>query len=190
MIAVALVVLAYVVGMFPTALLIGRRDGVDPSRQGSGNPGASNVFRLAGARAGAAVLAGDVVKGVLATGLGLFVEGRPLAAACWVAVTVGHVFPILRGFRGGKGVATGGGGSLVLFPIVGVAMLALFAVVVAVTRTASLGSLTISVGLVVGVAVAGRPAWEVGVSVVVAALVMARHHGNIQRLLGGRERVV
>ncbi len=190
MIAVALVVLAYVLGMFPTAALIGRRGGVDPARQGSGNPGASNMFRLAGARAGAEVLAGDVVKGVVATALGLIVDGRPLAAACWVAVTVGHVFPILRRFRGGKGVATGGGGSLVLFPIVGLAMVAIFIVTVAATRMASIGSLTISVGLVMGVALSGRPGWEVGVSAVVAALVLARHHGNIRRILRGRERVV
>ena len=112
-----LVAVAYLLGTLPSAQLVAGRSGVDPTSAGSGNPGATNVYRTAGRRAGLVVFAADVGKGIAAVALGMAVAGRPLALACWVAATVGHVLPVTRRFRGGKGVATGGGGSIVLFPV-------------------------------------------------------------------------
>ena len=88
-----MVALGYLLGTIPTAERVGRRVGHDPTLEGSGNPGASNVFRTAGARAGAMVFAGDVVKGMVATGIGLAAGDRMLALACGAAAVVGHVAP-------------------------------------------------------------------------------------------------
>ncbi len=79
---VALVVGAYMLGMLPSAHYVAGRKGLDPTREGSGNPGATNVFRVAGRRAGIIVFALDIGKGAVATGVGLAVGGRPLAAVC------------------------------------------------------------------------------------------------------------
>jgi glycerol-3-phosphate acyltransferase PlsY len=187
---VAWVVAAYLSGMFPTAQLVGRASGHDPLAEGSGNPGASNVYRTAGRRAGLVVLLGDMAKGLAPTAAGLIAGGRGLGLACWLAAVLGHVVPLVRGGRGGKGVATAGGGALVLFPAVSVVLVALFVLVVKRTRIAALGSLVMAGLLPVGVAVVHRRLTDVAVSVAVAVVVIARHHGNVSRLLAGTERTV
>ncbi len=182
MVAAALVVLAYLLGTFPTALLVGRRRGFDPTTAGSGNPGASNAFRVGGARAGAAVFVGDAAKGALAAGAGLAIGGRALGFAMGVAAVVGHVAPITRQFRGGKGVATAFGMAIVLLPIaVPVAAIA-FAVGLRMGRAAAVGSLCAVIAVVVTFAVAGRPAWETSMAAFVALVIVARHRGNLAAL--------
>lgn len=186
----ALVIGAYVVGTFPTAHLVGARRGVDPTRVGSGNPGASNLYRAAGRRAGALVAIGDVLKGAVPTAVALALDGRPLALWCWFAAVLGHVFPITRRLRGGKGVATAGGGTIVLFPPAAAVLLALFAVAVRLTRIAAVGSLVMAIGLPLLVALGGRPAHEVVAAIAVSVLVIARHGGNIRRLVRREELLV
>jgi glycerol-3-phosphate acyltransferase PlsY len=186
--AVALVIGAYFVGTFPTAQLVGGRIGIDPTRAGSGNPGATNVYRTAGRRAGVLALGGDVLKGLAPAAIGLLIGGRPLAVACWIAAVLGHVYPLTRRFRGGKGVATAGGGALVLYPVVALLLLVIFAGVVRATRTASMGSLAMALALPVLVAVVGRPAWEIVACAAVSVLVVARHRDNIRRIARHDER--
>ena len=182
MVAAALVVLAYLLGTFPTALLVGRRQGFDPTTTGSGNPGASNAFRVGGARAGAAVFVGDVAKGALAAGVGLAVGGRALGFAMGAAAVVGHIAPITRQFRGGKGVATAFGMAFVLLPVaIPVAAIA-FVVGLRVGRAAAVGSLCAVVAVVVTFPIAGRPAWETVTAAGVALLIVARHRGNLAQL--------
>ena len=183
-----LVAVGYLLGTIPTAQLVGRRVGRDPTREGSGNPGASNVYRTAGARAGAAVFAGDLLKGVVATALGLAVGGRALGLACGAAAVVGHIAPITRRFRGGKGVATACGLGVVLYPVLTLVAAVVWGLTVKLTKKASLASLAVVVLVPVGVAVTGRPAVEIVGVVAVAALVVARHAGNIRRLARGEER--
>jgi glycerol-3-phosphate acyltransferase PlsY len=178
---------AYLIGMVPTALVVGRRSGVDPSVSGSGNPGASNVFRLAGRRAGLVTLVGDVLKGGLAGGLGAVVGGRTLALASGCAAVVGHVFPVTRGFRGGKGVATAAGVCAPLFPVPAAAAGATWAAVFAATRTASLASFSGAAILPIIAVVAGYPTWEVATLLALAALVIVRHRANLARLRRGEE---
>src|SRR3954470_11076122 len=104
-----LVVLAgYLLGTLPFAHLVAGRRGVDPTAEGSGNPGASNVYPTAGRRAGVAVLACDALKGAAGVGPALAVGDRQLGLLAGLAAVVGHVFPLTRRFRGGKGVATAG----------------------------------------------------------------------------------
>ena len=101
---IVLIPFAWALGTFPTAVLVARAHGHDVTREGSGNPGASNVARLVGWRAGALVLVIDFAKGAIAAGVGLAVGGRAGAFALGVAAIVGHTFPLYR--KGGKGVAT------------------------------------------------------------------------------------
>ena len=183
----ALVVLAYLVGTLPSAHLVAGRRGVDPTQEGSRNPGATNVYRTAGRRAGVAVFVADVGKGMVPTAIGLVVDGRGLGLACWVAATLGHVVPATRRFRGGKGVATGGGGALVLFPVVGSVIVALFTLVARLSGKASLGSISICVALPLGVAITAQGWPEFLVTAAICALVLVRHQGNIRRLAAGRE---
>ena len=183
----ALVVPAYLLGTFPTALLVGRREGRDPTKEGSGNPGASNALRTMGRRAGALVLLGDLGKGIAATGVGWAVGGRPVGVACGVAAVVGHVFPVTRRFRGGKGVATGAGMALVLLPLPSLVLGVLWGAVVRLTGVSALGSMAVAVGLPIAAVVVGRPAGEVAAFAVCSALVVLRHRDNIDRLRRGDE---
>lgn len=183
----ALVAPAYLLGTFPTALLVGRRRGHDPTREGSGNPGATNALRTMGRRAGALVLAGDAGKGAVAAAVGWALGGRAVGVACGVAALVGHVAPATRGFKGGKGVATGAGMAAVLLPVATLGLAAVFALVVWRTRAASLGSITIAVGLPLVAAALGRPAGEVAAFALCTVLVVARHRDNLARLRRGEE---
>ena len=137
--------------------------------------------------AGLAVFVADAGKGAGAAALGLLVGGRSLGLACWAAATLGHVLPVTRRFRGGKGVATAGGGSLVLFPVVAAGTFVLFGLMARVTGKASLGSITIAVALPVAVAATGRGLDEVLVAAGICALVLVRHVANIRRLVAGEE---
>lgn len=183
----ALLVPSYLLGTFPTALLVGRREGRDPTKEGSGNPGASNTLRTMGRRAGALVLLGDLGKGVAATGIGWAVGGRALGVGCGLAAVVGHVFPISRRFRGGKGVATGAGMAAVLLPLPSVVLALVWGLVLAVTRVAALASIAVALGFPVAAVVVGRPAGEVAALAACSALVVFRHTENLQRLRRGEE---
>jgi glycerol-3-phosphate acyltransferase PlsY len=184
----ACVVASYLLGTFPTALLVGRSRGVDPTRQGSGNPGATNVARTAGRRAGALTFAGDAAKGAGAAALGWAVGGHGLGVACGLAAVTGHVLPVTRGFRGGKGVATAAGMAVVLFPAAAAVAAVAFGVALAATRTVSAGSIAGVVTLPVAAAALGAPGGEVAALVVCAVLIVARHRDNIARLRRGDER--
>ena len=184
------VLVAYVLGTLPFAQAIGRRFGHDPTVEGSGNPGASNVFRTAGRRAGAAVLLGDLLKGAVAAGLGSVVGGRAVAVSCGLAAVAGHVFPLTRRFQGGKGVATTGGVVVVLFPLQALVAISAWLVVAAITRLASLASIVAVVVLVGCIALTGAPTHELAAVVALGVLVLARHRGNIVRLARGVERPI
>ena len=181
------VVAAYLLGTFPTAALIGRMTGHDPTAEGSGNPGATNVLRTSGRGAGVAVLAIDVAKGALAVGLGLLVGDHTLGVIAGAAAVLGHVAPVGRRFRGGKGVATAAGAGAVAFPALSLVLGVVFVVTVAVTRRVSVGSLVLALLLPVGVALGGGSGLEVLVTAGVSLVVIARHHENIRRLIRREE---
>lgn len=178
---------AYVMGMLPTAQLVGRTVGHDPTTEGSGNPGASNVYRTAGAKAGAVVFAGDFVKGAAATAVGWLAGDRMLGLACGIAAVLGHIVPLVRRFRGGKGVATAAGVIAVLFPLLAAGVVVAWGVVVKATGKASVASIVAVVMAPMALALTGTPTEELIGIAVLAAIIVVRHAGNIARLVRGAE---
>lgn len=182
-----LAVPAYLLGTFPTAVLVARAGGHDVTAEGSGNPGASNVARIMGWKAGLLVMAGDLAKGALAAGVGWAVAGRETAYILGILAVLGHTYPVTRRFKGGKGVATAGGMLAVLYPLVSVVLAVVWFVAARVLKLASVGSLVVAVLFPVGVAISGQPGWEVALAGALAVLVVLRHLPNLRRLLQGRE---
>jgi len=184
----AAVALAHLLGCFPSARIVGRRSGFDPTAAGSGNPGATNALRLGGRRAGATVLALDAAKGALAAGAGLAGGGHPLGLLLGAAAVTGHVLPATRAFRnGGKGVATAAGAAVVVEPVAAAIAGAVFVAVAVLTRRASVASLAGAAAVPVAVAALGRPAAQVAGWAAIAALVVLRHAANVRRLVAGTE---
>ena len=187
----ALVVVAYLLGSISFAVLIVRlTTGTDIRSEGSGNAGATNVLRSYGRKLAILVALLDVGKGAAAVLLMRLVTADPLwGAAAGLAAVLGHVFPVFYGFRGGKGVATVVGAFLVLAPLALLTCLAVFVLVVALTRYVSLGSV-ISMVLLPPVAGllfhASRPV--VVAASLTALVVVLKHLGNLKRLATGRER--
>lgn len=185
---VALAPAAYLLGTFPSAAIVASASGVDITAAGSGNPGASNVTRTLGWRKGVLVFALDALKGAIAALIGLWLGGRAGGYVLGGAAVVGHVFPFMRGLRGGKGVATGGGVFAVLHPIVGVALGAIWLGVSRFTGKAAIASIAAVVAAPIGLAIAGAPAWEFAATVGLCSLLVVRHAGNIKRILRREER--
>jgi len=184
-----LIVPAYLLGTFPSAVMVARSKGIDIHEVGSGNPGASNIARTMGTKWGVVVFILDGLKGAIPAVVALLLTHRPsaLAYAMVAAATVGHMYPVTRRFKGGKGVATLGGATLVLQPLLFAILSVSWVAVRTATGKASLASLMLTVGFPMGVAVMGGPVWEVATAAALGALVLLRHLGNIKRLLGGRE---
>lgn len=184
---VALVALGYVLGTFPSAVLIARAHGVDIATFGSGNPGASNVTRALGWRAGLWVYVLDALKGAIATALALVLDGRPLAYWCGAAAIVGHMFPVFRRFRGGKGVATGSGALVVLHPVLAAVVAPTWWVVSRITGKAAVASIVVVALVPVGLFLGGAPAWEFAATAGVCLLIVVKHWDNVARLVRREE---
>jgi glycerol-3-phosphate acyltransferase PlsY len=179
--------LAYLLGTFPSALLVARGKGVDVTAEGSGNPGASNVGRLLGRRAGIVVFVLDALKGAICAGVGLAIGGYAGGLALGGAAILGHIFPVTRRFRGGKGVATGAGVIIVLYPLISLVLAVVWIVTLKLSHKASVASLAIIAGLPIAMVVAGRPWQEIAAVVALAAVVVSRHADNLRRLVRGDE---
>ena len=184
---ILLVPVAYLLGTFPSAVMVARSRGVDITTEGSGNPGASNVARVMGGKYGALVFVLDAAKGAVAAGVGLAVtDGVPVYLFI-AAALLGHMYPVTRRFRGGKGIATAGGAMLVMHPIVSASLITLWYVLSKVTKKASVASVIATVGMPIGCAIDGASAGEVVAIIAICVLVLARHVDNIKRLVRGEE---
>ena len=183
------IVVSYLIGSTPFALLLARRWGSDLRVVGSGNLGAANVMRASGVRAGVLVAVLDMAKGAASVWLAARVsDGAELPAAAGLAAMVGHVYPLWLRFRGGKGVATACGVFAMLTPLALPPALAIFAAVVWLTQYISLGSLLASMALPPLAYALGSPAPVVAAAAAAATLVVFRHRSNVARLWGGTER--
>jgi len=186
-----LIVIAYLIGSVPFALMLARRLGTaDLRRIGSGNLGAANVLRTSGVRAGITVMLLDVAKGAGSVMLAQRFDAGAVTAAAGLAAIVGHVFPVWLRFRGGKGVATACGVFSVLTPLAIGPTLAVFLSTVWISRYISVGSIVASVALPPIAYATGSPAPVLGAAVAASTLILIRHRTNLARVLAGTEQRV
>ena len=185
--ALIAIVAGYSLGLCPSAAIVARRSGVNVHAEGSGNPGASNITRLLGWKAGVVVFAMDGAKGIAAAGVGALADGRLGAYICGFAAVVGHIFPLTNRFKGGKGVATGAGVVLAVAPLVSVIVIATWFVISRTTGKSSVASIVAVLLVPLGIGLRGGTAWEIIGVVAVCTLIIARHAENIRRLLAGAE---
>jgi glycerol-3-phosphate acyltransferase PlsY len=190
---VALVSASFLVGAVPWGYVAGKASrGIDLRTVGSGGTGATNVLRTLGPRASAVVAVLDILKGLLpvlvARSAGF---DTSWVAATAVATVAGHCWSPFIGFKGGKGVATGAGAALALFPEL-LVIVPVMAVIVWTTKYVSLGSLAaagLAALLAVVYAAAGQLEWSAAVAILaISAIIVIRHEGNIRRLVSGSER--
>jgi glycerol-3-phosphate acyltransferase PlsY len=195
LITIGLLVGAYLVGGVPFSFLVGRVFyGTDIRERGSGNVGATNVYRVLGWKAGLFVAVLDVAKGYVPVALvALWAPdaGDPILIGASLAAVLGHTYTPYLALHGGKGVATAAGALLRLTPWSVAVLFPVFALTLATTRIVSVASLVIAVGYPVTVLVfySDRPI-VVGFSFATAALVVWRHRSNITRLIAGTESAI
>ncbi len=196
-----LLILAYLIGSVPTAVWVSKWVyGIDIREHGSGNAGATNAFRILGKKAGSGVMLADMLKGFLAVKLSLFspllIRSEPfvnLQIFLGLAAVIGHIFPIWAEFRGGKGIATLFGMILSIQPLVAVSLVAVFFLMLFLTRYVSLSSITASIAFPLLIIFIFNNAEELSYrlfAIATAFLVVLTHHKNISRLLNGNENKV
>lgn len=193
-----LIILAYLIGSIPTALIISKKYfGIDIRDYGSGNMGATNTFRVLGKRYGTIVMICDILKGMAAVSLFYFLPfylNNELARTNFMiglglASVIGHVFPIFAGFKGGKGVATLFGMLLVVQPIVAICCVVVFLLALFLTRYVSLSSVLGAIMLPISV----LWIWNEEellyrlFALIIAVMVVLTHQKNIGRILRGVE---
>lgn len=193
-----LVILAYLIGSIPTSVWISKRFfNVDIRDYGSGNAGATNTFRVLGKKWGTFVMAVDILKGVIATSLFILIphyhtnelHRTNFMIGLGLASVIGHVFPVWANFKGGKGVATLFGMALAIQPLAAVLCIAVFLLVLYLTRFVSLSSILAGVAFMVFILFiynAQEPLYRI-FAIIVASMLVLTHQKNISRILNGTE---
>ncbi len=195
--------MGYLLGALPFGYLVARAHGVDIFKAGSGNPGATNVKRVLGSKAGNIVYVFDALKGVVAAGWPLVwcLALRPsdhlcgndpsaasmLGVAGLVAAVLGHSFSCFTRFKGGKGVATASGGLLVLMPLPGLIAILVWIITFVLSRYVSLASLLATLAVPTAAWSLGLPLTLKLMATGLSGLVVVRHSANVRRLLAGTE---
>jgi len=183
--------MSYLLGSFPSAYIIARLfKGIDIRKHGSGNPGATNVFRVVGKTAGTLVFLMDMLKGFFA----VYLAARLLNADVYLLLeaaifaVAGHNWPVWLSFKGGKGVATSAGVVLALVPVSAIAGIAVFFITLLLTKYVSVSSIISSItAAVVTVLTASNPPVLKTVIPLLCLVIIIRHKNNIGRLIKGEE---
>ena len=185
----ALIVVSYLLGSISSAIVVCRAGGFpDPRAQGSGNPGATNVLRLAGKPAAVITLAGDWLKGLLPLLVGRALGvSDPGLALIGLAAFSGHLYPVFFGFHGGKGVATFIGVLYGLAWPAGIGFMLVWLALAGLFRYSSLAALGAAACAPFMLVLLGRTWIHVAVVVLIVALIFWRHRGNLRKLLAGTE---
>lgn len=187
MLIALLIILAYLIGSIPSGLIVGKlAKGIDIREHGSGNLGATNAFRTLGVKAGSIVIAGDILKGTLATALPflMHVDIHPLLAG--VFAVLGHVFPVFAKFKGGKAVATSGGVLLFYAPLLFITMVAVFFIFLYLTKFVSLSSMLTGIYTVI-YSFFVHDTYLLIVVTLLTIFVIYRHRANIKRIINKTE---
>jgi len=198
---ILIILLAYLVGSFPTSIVVGRMTRrIDIREHGSKNAGGTNAFRVLGWKAGLFVAVVDILKGVLATLLVAKIRVDPLTLdyelvqiIAGTSAVLGHVWTVLAKFKGGKGVATGAGMIIALFPWASLVCFIIFAALVLTTRYVSLGSIIATSSLPFVLLTFDRMFGKsvssslLTFSILISCLIIFTHRSNIRRLINGTE---
>ncbi len=181
--------LSFFIGAIPFGVFIGKMRGVDVRSVGSGNIGATNVWRALGPKAGTAAFVLDVLKGVAGPVLGrmLIPESEIGIAACAIAPVLGHTFSPFLGFKGGKGISTSLGALFGLIPLVGIVIFSIWGVILAFTRIISLASVIVCVMLPFLAYFMGAPGPSVAVAGLMGLVAFLKHLPNMKRIAARTE---
>lgn len=182
------IIAGYLLGSIPFGYIISKIWNVDIRRYGSGNIGATNVFRTLGPVQGVLVFTLDLLKGTLAISLISLATNRPeLIILAGLAAVLGHAYPIFLKFKGGRGSATGLGILLGIAPDIFLGAMILVLIIILLTRYVSLASIITPILVTAALIVLKRPFVYSIATGIVTILIIIRHIPNIKRLLGGTE---
>ena len=179
------VIVCYFIGNISPAILIGRMKGVEIRSKGSGNAGTTNVLRVLGKKEAAATMVIDILKGSVAVLIGRYLGGQELAMACGAAAFLGHIWPMLFGFRGGKGIATAFGVFVTLEPLLGLIEALTITTFTLISRRVSVGSL--AAALILPFAAYFFDPKYLIITIPMALITFYKHRLNIKRLIKGEE---
>ncbi len=184
---IVILIASYLIGSIPFGYIISKFKGIDIRQYGSGNIGATNVWRTLGPLYGITVLALDALKGVTGVylGRGIGVEGLELVAG--IATVLGHAYPVFLGFKGGKIIATGLGVLLALTPYVALIALAVFITVILISRYVSLGSIIAALSVPISMFLLKYNLHYIIFGLAICCIAIYRHIPNIKRIVSGTE---
>jgi glycerol-3-phosphate acyltransferase PlsY len=183
-------IVSYLLGSIPTGYLVAKARGIDIRSVGSGNIGATNVFRILGKPAGITVLLIDALKGFVACRFVAFGPSAPSEAHQMVAglfAILGHNYTCWLHFKGGKGIATSAGVLLALAPTACAVAVTTFLIVLGLSRYVSLSSIAAAIVLPIGVWLAGGSIPMITLSIFLSVMAIYKHRANISRLVAGTE---
>ena len=186
---IVFILLAYLFGSIPTGVILSRYYAkIDIRKEGSGNIGATNVYRTLGKKLGALTLLGDVLKGLIPVAIAVLL----FKSQVWIGLTIlsaftGHVYPIFLKFKGGKGVATALGVFILIVPWAVLIAFLIFILTVYKSRYISLGSMMATGSLPIWITLLSYSNFYVIPSIITAGLITYKHKDNIQRLIDGEE---
>lgn len=185
---ILIAVIGYFLGNISSSYLVGKLMAkIDVREHGSGNLGATNAYRVLGFKAGVIVFLADAIKGLLATVIGLWIKGDVGGLIGGIAAVIGHNWPFLLEFKGGKGIATSFGSIIILFPFISLILLVVEILVIVFTGYVSLASITVAVLFPILVIAFKYSIQHIIAALVLAVLAVYRHRTNISRLLRGQE---
>ncbi len=187
---IILLFISYLIGSIPFGLIISKLKGIDIRQHGSGNIGATNVWRTIGPIQGIMVLMLDASKGITGVYLGksMGIEGFELLTA--LAAILGHAFPIFLVFRGGKIIATGLGVMLALSPISALIAVIIFSIVVLVSRYVSLGSVIAAVSVPISMLMVNHNSKYILFGILISIIAVYKHIPNLLKIIAGTENKV
>lgn len=184
---IVILIASYLIGSIPFGYIISKLKGIDIRQYGSGNIGATNVWRTIGPVHGIAVLALDALKGAAGVylGKGIGVEGLELLAG--ISTVLGHAYPVFLHFKGGKIIATGLGVLLALTPYVALIALAIFIIVILISRYVSLGSVIAALSVPISMLLLRYNLTYIIFGLAICSIAIYKHIPNIKRIISGTE---
>lgn len=179
------IIIAYLIGNISPAIIISKAANIDIRSKGSGNAGTTNMLRVMGKKAAVITLIIDILKGVTAVLIGRYIGGETLAVLCGLAVFIGHIWPLIFKFKGGKGIATGFGVLLIINYIVALICFGIAVIGFLLFKRISVGSLMAAISLPI-LAYCYLPSY-IGLLSVMTIIIFIKHRSNIKRLIKGEE---